>query len=95
MKFTLRYNYLTVRQLFSVDTLLDGEPIISLPPKLIELKKVDFSVEERNFYSRLEADSRAQFQVWFHCEGSLYLIGTFFFFFLRSFVFVMEKAHRF
>ncbi|KAG6638596.1 hypothetical protein I3843_10G045400 [Carya illinoinensis] len=44
------------------DTLLDGEPIISLPPKLIELKKVDFSVEERNFYSRLEADSRAQFQ---------------------------------
>ncbi|XP_062161396.1 helicase-like transcription factor CHR28 isoform X3 [Alnus glutinosa] len=43
-------------------TLLDGEPIISLPPKFIELKKVDFSDEERNFYSRLEADSRAQFQ---------------------------------
>ncbi|KAL2343988.1 hypothetical protein Fmac_005273 [Flemingia macrophylla] len=43
-------------------TLLDGEPIISLPPKYIELKKVDFSVEERDFYSRLEADSRAQFQ---------------------------------
>ncbi|XP_020222323.1 helicase-like transcription factor CHR28 isoform X2 [Cajanus cajan] len=43
-------------------TLLDGEPIISLPPKYIELKKVDFSMEERDFYSRLEADSRAQFQ---------------------------------
>ncbi|XP_027346537.1 helicase-like transcription factor CHR28 isoform X2 [Abrus precatorius] len=43
-------------------TLLDGEPIISLPPKFIELKKVDFSREERDFYSRLEADSRAQFQ---------------------------------
>ncbi|KAK7400514.1 hypothetical protein VNO78_11723 [Psophocarpus tetragonolobus] len=43
-------------------TLLDGEPIISLPPKYIELKKVDFSMEERNFYSKLEADSRAQFQ---------------------------------
>ncbi|KAE9599291.1 hypothetical protein Lal_00044160 [Lupinus albus] len=43
-------------------TLLDGEPIISLPPKSVELKKVDFSQEERNFYSRLEADSRAQFQ---------------------------------
>ncbi|XP_019440268.1 PREDICTED: helicase-like transcription factor CHR28 isoform X4 [Lupinus angustifolius] len=43
-------------------TLLDGEPIISLPPKSVELKKVVFSQEERNFYSRLEADSRAQFQ---------------------------------
>nr|KYP63025.1 putative ATP-dependent helicase C23E6.02 [Cajanus cajan] len=43
-------------------TLLDGEPIISLPPKSVELKKVEFSQEEREFYSRLEADSRAQFQ---------------------------------
>ncbi|CAJ1936386.1 unnamed protein product [Sphenostylis stenocarpa] len=43
-------------------TLLDGEPIISLPPKHIELKKVDFSMEERDFYYKLEADSRAQFQ---------------------------------
>ncbi|KAK3433163.1 hypothetical protein EUGRSUZ_D00684 [Eucalyptus grandis] len=43
-------------------TLLDGEPIINLPPKLVELKKVEFSKEERDFYSKLEADSRAQFQ---------------------------------
>ncbi|PON71009.1 Cdk-activating kinase assembly factor [Parasponia andersonii] len=43
-------------------TLLDGEPIITLPPKSVELKKVDFSKEERDFYSRLEADSRAQFE---------------------------------
>ncbi|CAL0321356.1 unnamed protein product [Lupinus luteus] len=43
-------------------TLLDGEPIISLPPKSVDLKKVDFSQEERYFYCRLEADSRAQFQ---------------------------------
>ncbi|KAK6932509.1 Helicase, C-terminal [Dillenia turbinata] len=43
-------------------TLLDGKPIISLPPKFITLKKVDFSEEERDFYSRLEADSRAQFE---------------------------------
>ncbi|EXC53897.1 SMARCA3-like protein 2 [Morus notabilis] len=43
-------------------TLLDGEPIISLPPKFIELKRVDFSEQERDFYSQLEADSRAQFQ---------------------------------
>jgi SNF2 family DNA or RNA helicase len=42
-------------------TLLDGEPIINLPPKNIELKKVDFTLEEREFYCRLEADSRAQF----------------------------------
>ncbi|XP_057962916.1 helicase-like transcription factor CHR28 [Malania oleifera] len=45
-------------------TLLDGEPIITLPPKSVELKKVDFSKEERDFYSRLEADSRAQFEVY-------------------------------
>ncbi|KAI5421947.1 hypothetical protein KIW84_045410 [Lathyrus oleraceus] len=43
-------------------SLLDEEPIISLPPKSMELKKVDFSQEERDFYSKLEADSRAQFQ---------------------------------
>lgn len=44
-------------------TLLDGEPIINLPPKSIELKKVAFTKEERDFYSKLEADSRAQFEV--------------------------------
>jgi len=53
-----------MRYYFSSGTLLDGEPIISLPPKYIELKKVDFSTEERDFYYKLEADSRAQFQVW-------------------------------
>lgn len=42
-------------------TLVKGEPIISLPPKTITLKKVDFTDEERNFYRRLEAESRAQF----------------------------------
>ncbi|XP_042483318.1 helicase-like transcription factor CHR28 [Macadamia integrifolia] len=45
-------------------TFIDGQPIINLPPKSIELKKVDFSKEEREFYSRLEADSRAQFEVY-------------------------------
>lgn len=45
-------------------SLLDGEPIITLPPKSVELKRVDFSKEERDFYSRLEADSRAQFEVY-------------------------------
>ncbi|PIA25059.1 hypothetical protein AQUCO_12900001v1 [Aquilegia coerulea] len=45
-------------------TLLDGEPIINLPPKSVELRRVDFSMEERDFYSKLEADSRAQFKVY-------------------------------
>ncbi|XP_058090253.1 helicase-like transcription factor CHR28 isoform X2 [Magnolia sinica] len=43
-------------------TLLDGEPIIQLPPKEICLKRVDFSATERHFYSQLEADSRSQFK---------------------------------
>ncbi|KAJ8761391.1 hypothetical protein K2173_001522 [Erythroxylum novogranatense] len=43
-------------------TLLDGEPIITLPPKVIELRKVEFTEEERDFYTRLETDSRAQFK---------------------------------
>lgn len=51
--------------LFDLGTLIDGEPIINLPPKTIELKKVDFSKEERDFYRSLEADSRAQFAVCF------------------------------
>ncbi|KAG5560693.1 hypothetical protein RHGRI_003879 [Rhododendron griersonianum] len=42
-------------------TLLDGEPIINLLLKSIELKNVEFTDEERDFYCRLEADSWAQF----------------------------------
>uniref|UniRef100_A0A0D6QTY3 Helicase-like transcription factor CHR28 n=1 Tax=Araucaria cunninghamii TaxID=56994 RepID=A0A0D6QTY3_ARACU len=45
-------------------TLLDGEPIIKLPPKTVTLKKVEFSMEERNFYKKLEEDSRDQFKVY-------------------------------
>lgn len=44
-------------------TLIDGEPIINLPPKRIHLTKVDFSPEERAFYAKLESDSRSQFKV--------------------------------
>lgn len=44
-------------------TLIDGEPIIKLPPKTIELTRVDFTSEERAFYTQLEADSRSQFKV--------------------------------
>ncbi|XP_057764545.1 helicase-like transcription factor CHR28 isoform X2 [Salvia miltiorrhiza] len=42
-------------------TYIDGQPIIDLPPKTIELKRIDFSMEERDFYCRLEANSQAQF----------------------------------
>ncbi|KAJ6802551.1 helicase-like transcription factor CHR28 isoform X1 [Iris pallida] len=45
-------------------TLLDGKPIINLPPKTVSLKKVKFSNEERNFYMTLEAESQEQFKVY-------------------------------
>ncbi|XP_027097487.1 helicase-like transcription factor CHR28 isoform X1 [Coffea arabica] len=45
-------------------TLLDGKPIITLPPKTTCLTKVDFSAEERAFYNKLEADSRSQFKAY-------------------------------
>ncbi|GMJ03408.1 SNF2-RING-HELICASE-LIKE 2, chromatin remodeling 28 [Hibiscus trionum] len=43
-------------------TLIDGEPIIKLPPKSIHMSKVDFTAEERAFYTQLEADSRSLFK---------------------------------
>ncbi|XP_052152217.1 helicase-like transcription factor CHR28 isoform X2 [Oryza glaberrima] len=43
-------------------TMLDGKPIISLPPKTVSLKTVDFTSEERAFYNTLEAESREQFK---------------------------------
>ncbi|XP_040997126.1 helicase-like transcription factor CHR28 isoform X2 [Juglans microcarpa x Juglans regia] len=45
-------------------TLIDGEPIIKLPEKKINLTKVNFSIEERAFYTKLEADSRTQFKAY-------------------------------
>ncbi|WMV13615.1 hypothetical protein MTR67_007000 [Solanum verrucosum] len=45
-------------------TVIDGEPIINLPPKTIQLKKVAFSSEERAFYNKLEAESRSQFKAY-------------------------------
>ncbi|KAF3779367.1 Helicase-like transcription factor [Nymphaea thermarum] len=45
---------------------IDGQPIINLPPKSICLKKVEFSLEERIFYSNLEAESRLEFKP--YCE---------------------------
>ncbi|XP_028767010.1 helicase-like transcription factor CHR28 [Neltuma alba] len=45
-------------------TLIDGQPIITLPPKTVNLNKVDFSIEERDFYTKLEAESRSQFKAY-------------------------------
>ncbi|KAK3122863.1 hypothetical protein QOZ80_8AG0619410 [Eleusine coracana subsp. coracana] len=46
------------------ETLINGEPIINLPPKTINLEKVDFTQEERSFYLTLEERSRQQFKVY-------------------------------
>ncbi|OVA10723.1 SNF2-related [Macleaya cordata] len=44
------------------ETLIDGKPILTLPPKSVCLVKVEFSTEERTFYAQLEANSRLQFK---------------------------------
>ncbi|CAM0911077.1 unnamed protein product [Alopecurus aequalis] len=44
------------------ETMINGEPIINLPPKTINLEKVDFTMEERAFYMTLEERSRQQFK---------------------------------
>ena len=59
--------------LYGIGTMMNGEPIINLPPKSIFLKKVDFSPEERSFYLRLEADSRQQFKVLVNWTVLIYL----------------------
>ncbi|KAI3734234.1 hypothetical protein L6452_13699 [Arctium lappa] len=45
-------------------TLIDGKPIINLPPKTINLTMVDFSKEERAFYMKLETESRSRFKAY-------------------------------
>ncbi|CAI0444051.1 unnamed protein product [Linum tenue] len=45
-------------------TMINGEPIIKLPPKSIGLNKVEFSPEERAFYTQLESDSSSKFKAY-------------------------------
>ncbi|KAL4586411.1 hypothetical protein LXL04_011047 [Taraxacum kok-saghyz] len=52
------------------DTLIDGKPIIALPPKPIHLTAVDFSIEERAFYLKLEAESCSRFKA-YHTAGTV------------------------
>ncbi|KAJ7563651.1 hypothetical protein O6H91_03G118800 [Diphasiastrum complanatum] len=51
-------------------TIIDGEPIVQLPPRIVSLKQIDFTDEERVFYNKLEIESRQKFQV-YAAEGSL------------------------
>ncbi|CAL5029860.1 unnamed protein product [Urochloa decumbens] len=46
------------------ETLIDGEPILKLPPKTIQLSKIDFTPEERAFYLTLEEGSRQKFKAY-------------------------------
>ncbi|KAJ0239112.1 SNF2-related [Hirschfeldia incana] len=46
------------------DTLLDGKPILHLPPKTINLTKAVFSPEEFAFYKALEASSQSEFKAY-------------------------------
>ncbi|XP_057804348.1 helicase-like transcription factor CHR28 isoform X2 [Salvia miltiorrhiza] len=43
---------------------IDDKPIINLPPKKVHLTRVEFSLEERAFYEKLEFDSRKQFKAY-------------------------------
>ena len=36
---------------------------MNLPPRIVKLQQAEFSLDERTFYTNLEAESRAQFQV--------------------------------
>ncbi|XP_024359379.1 helicase-like transcription factor CHR28 [Physcomitrium patens] len=43
---------------------LDGKPIVNLPQRIVKLQQTEFSLNERSFYSNLETESRAQFQMY-------------------------------
>ncbi|KAF3580403.1 hypothetical protein DY000_02028931 [Brassica cretica] len=45
-------------------TLLDGQPILHLPPKTVNLTKAEFSPEEFDFYKGLEATSQSEFEAY-------------------------------
>ncbi|KAL6651980.1 hypothetical protein ACP70R_010905 [Stipagrostis hirtigluma subsp. patula] len=46
------------------EMLLDGEPIIKLPPKTIQLSRIDFTEEERAFYASLEKNTRQKLRAY-------------------------------
>lgn len=44
------------------ETLIEGHPIVNLPPKSLEMNVLDFSEKERAFYNDLESASQKQFK---------------------------------
>ncbi|KAL2608935.1 hypothetical protein R1flu_027508 [Riccia fluitans] len=46
------------------DTVIDGAPIVRLPQKIVSLKQMELSEDERMFYTRIEIESCRQFQVY-------------------------------
>ncbi|MCL7024010.1 hypothetical protein MKW94_023321 [Papaver nudicaule] len=44
------------------ETLIDGKPIITLPPKSISMMKIELSTKERSFYSQLEETASIKFR---------------------------------
>lgn len=55
--------YADQEELWIAASLIDGKPIVNLPARIVKLKQAEFSIDERSFYTNLEAESRAQFQV--------------------------------
>eukprot|EP00850_Spirogloea_muscicola_P018211 SM000164S02273 [mRNA] locus=s164:226762:245483:+ [translate_table: standard] len=43
-------------------TMIDGQPIVNLPARIVKLHVTDFSAAEAAFYAALESESRQQFQ---------------------------------
>ncbi|KAL8218489.1 hypothetical protein R6Q57_021862 [Mikania cordata] len=62
MKLQAVLKLITLRR--TKETLIDGKPIVNLPPMTVELTMVDFSPEERAFYVKLEADLCSQFKTY-------------------------------
>ena len=56
---TLLLQSITMRRLKSDK--VNGQPIITLPPKTIDIKELDFTPEEMDFYESMEKQSQARF----------------------------------
>ncbi len=43
--------------------MIDGEPVVKLPPRELSLVKQQFSKQEQSFYAQLQKESAAKFKV--------------------------------
>ena len=46
---------------FTILQMLDGKPLITLPSKTVNLRKLEFGIEERAIYKMVEAKSQQIF----------------------------------